>query len=741
MHRRSASGVERTGAGIIRLSQPCKGMERRAWSRGGGGWGGSHGSGTLGQLSRLLLPTETGEGSRLETLRPTRASIGHAPRCRSIGSDYDRARSAFLDIVTIELTLPDGTVAIHDRGTTGRQVAESIGRRLAAVAVAVSVDGVALDLDRPIEAGGKFQVITESSDEGRDVTRHSAAHVLAQAVLNLFDGSTFAIGPPITDGFYYDFDIGRPFTPDDLAEIEAEIQRIIATDQAFVRKEMSIEAGLEMFSDHPYKIEIICSVDSSEVESSDAISVYRNGAFVDLCRGPHLPSTGRLKAVKLMRTAGAYWRGDEHRPQLQRIYGTAWENPKALRTYLHRIEEAARRDHRKLGRELDLYSFPEELGPGLAVWHPKGGMLRRQVESYSQRAHERYGFAFVNSPHIAKADLWNTSGHLDFFAENMYPGLEMDQRDEYRVKPMNCPFHVLIYRSAPRSYRELPMRLSELGAVYRYERSGVVHGLLRARGFTQDDSHTFCTREQVPSELLLHLDFVLELLRDFGFEEFEAELATRPEGKWVGDLALWELAQQALKEALEDAGVAHTVAEGEGAFYGPKIDVHVRDAIGRRWQMSTIQVDFSLPERFDLEYVTERDTRERPVMIHSAKFGSVERFVGVLVEHYAGAMPMWLAPIQAAVIPVADRHEPYATEVAESLKALGLRIEQSTGPGKLGEKVRRAITQKIPAVVVVGDRDLADRTVGLRMGTGRERRGVPLDEALEHLGSAARHPN
>ena len=459
--------------------------------------------------------------------------------------------------MTIELILPDNTVALHDRGTTGRRVAHSIGRRLAAAAVAVSLDGVLMDLDRPLEAGGRFAVITGSSEEGRDVLRHSAAHVLAQAVLNLFEGSTFAIGPAITDGFYYDFDIGRAFTPDDLRRIEAEMERIVAADQPFVREEMSRTAGLDLFRDHPYKTEIIRSVDISEVESADAVSVYRNGAFVDLCRGPHLPSTGRVAAFKLTRTAGAYWRGDEHRPQLQRIYGTAWETGKALRTHLRRIEEAARRDHRKLGRELDLFSFPDELGPGLAVWHPKGGMLRRQVEDYSRRIHEAFGFDFVNSPHLARADLWITSGHLEFYAESMYPGLEMDQRDEYRVKPMNCPFHVLIYRAAARSYRDLPMRLSELGAVYRYERSGVVHGLLRARGFTQDDSHTFCTRDQVPSELMLHLDFVLQLLRDFGFEEFEAELATRPEDKWVGEPALWELAEQALADALTTVGVPH----------------------------------------------------------------------------------------------------------------------------------------------------------------------------------------
>ena len=668
-----------------------------------------------------------------------------ANRARTHGrirSDYDDPPSPNKPIVTIELILPDGNITLHERGTTGRRVSESISRSLAAAAVAVSLDGVAMDLDRPIEIGGRFAVITESSAEGLAVLRHSAAHILAQAVLNLFEGATFAIGPAITDGFYYDFDIGRPFTSDDLEAIEAKMKRIVEADQPFVREEISLAAGLELFRDHPYKTEIIRSVDESEIEAADAISVYRNDNFVDLCRGPHLPSTGRLKAVKLTRTAGAYWRGDEHRPQLQRIYGTAWENHKTLRTYLRRIEEAARRDHRKLGRELDLFSFPDELGPGLAVWHPKGGMLRRQIEDYSRRVHEAFGFAFVSSPHLAKASLWNTSGHLEFYAENMYPGIEMDQQDEYRVKPMNCPFHVLIYRSAARSYRELPIRLSELGAVYRYERSGVVHGMMRARGFTQDDSHTFCTTDQVPSELMLHLDFVLQLLRDFGFEEFEAELATRPEDKWVGDLDLWELAEQALGDALVAVDIPHTVAGGEGAFYGPKIDVHIRDAIGRRWQMSTIQVDFSLPERFNLEYVTPADTRERPVMIHSAKFGSVERFVGVLIEHYMGAMPMWLAPVQVVVIPVADRHQPYAATVADSLRDRGLRVERGTEPGKLGEKVRQAITQKTPAVIVVGDDDIGHGTVGLRLrGSRRDRRGVPRDEAIEELAAAARPPH
>ena len=649
--------------------------------------------------------------------------------------------------MSIQLTLPDGTTARHPFGATGREAARAIGERLAAAAVAVSLDGGLLDLDRPLPGDGAFAVITEESEEGRSVLRHSAAHILAQAVLNLFAGANFAIGPAIADGFYYDFDIGRPFTPGDLEAIEAEMKRIIAADQPFLREEMSREHGLSLFADQPYKQEIIREAqpaDRDEVAEGETVSVYRNHRFADLCRGPHIPSTGRLPAFKLLRTAGAYWRGDETRPQLQRIYGTAWESRAALETYLTRLEEAEKRDHRRLGRELDLFSFPRELGPGLAVWHPKGGMLRKQVEDYSRRLHEQFGFEFVSSPHVARAGLWEVSGHLDFYSENMYPGMELQDgrgEDEYRVKPMNCPFHVLIYRSAARSYRELPLRLSELGVVYRYERSGVIHGLMRARGFTQDDSHTFCAPSQVGEELQLHLRFVLDLLRDFGFDDFQAELSTRPEEKWVGEPALWELAERALEEALRSAGVPYRIAAGEGAFYGPKIDVQIRDAIGRSWQMSTIQADFSLPERFGLEYVTPDDGRERPVMIHSAKFGSVERFVGVLLEHYAGALPAWLSPVQAAVVPVADRHLEYAGEVAGLLRGRGVRAEIGSGTGKLGEKVREALTAKIPAVLVVGDQDAAERTAGLRRrGETGEVRGMALAEAVAAVAADSQPP-
>lgn len=642
--------------------------------------------------------------------------------------------------MTLSLTYPDGTIVEHPDGATGHDVAMSIGPRLAKAAIAVKLDGELLDLARPLPGDGRFEVVTEATDDGRHILRHSAAHVLAQAVLNLFEGATFAIGPPITDGFYYDFDIGRPFTPEDLEAIEEEMARIIELDQPFVREEMDREAGLALFARHRFKTEIIESVDGSEVEAGNIVSVYRNNGFVDLCRGPHVPSTGRLKAVKLLRSAGAYWRGDEKRPQLQRIYGTAWESKQALEEHLHRLEEAEKRDHRKLGRELGLYSFPAELGSGLAVWHPNGGMLRKVIEDYSRRIHEQYGFDFVYSPHLAKAHLWQTSGHLDFYADLMYPSMEMDESDEYRVKPMNCPFHVMIYRSDARSYRDLPLRFGELGTVYRYEMSGVVHGLMRARGFTQDDSHTFATREQMPDELAMHLDFVLSLLRDFGFEEFEADLSTRPEDKWVGELDLWEQATQALRDALDASNIPYRIAEGEGAFYGPKIDVHIKDAIGRRWQMSTIQVDFNLPERFELEYITAGDDRERPVMIHSAKFGSVERFIGILVEHYAGAFPVWFSPVQAVVVPVADRHEGYAGEVASALRAAGLRVDVDTGTGKLGEKIRTAHLRRIPAIAVVGDNDVENRSVGLTVRGSDERRGTALSDAVAELEKLAAPP-
>lgn len=642
--------------------------------------------------------------------------------------------------MSIEIRLPDGSIVEHPEGATGLDVAQAIGSRLAKAAVAVRLDGEWLDLSRPLPRGGSIEIITEGTDDGRSVLRHSAAHVLAQAVLDMYDGATFAIGPAITDGFYYDFSVDEPFTPDDLERIEQRMSEIIAADQPFVREAMDRDAALELFADHRFKREIIETVEPGEVSAGDEVTIYRNDGFVDLCRGPHVPSTGRLQAVKLLRTAGAYWRGDENNPQLQRIYGTAWENKKELEAYLHRLEEAEKRDHRRLGPELDLYSFPSEVGPGLAVWHPKGGQVRKLIEDHSRRLHERYGFEFVFSPHLAREDLWNTSGHLQWYAENMYPPMEMDGGDNYRAKPMNCPFHVTIYKARSRSYRELPLRLGELGGVYRYERSGVIHGLLRARGFTQDDSHTFCTPDQLGDELAMHLEFVLTWLEDFGFEEVELDLSTRPD-KSVGTDEGWEHAEAALAAAMERSGLEFRIAEGDGAFYGPKIDVHVKDAIGRRWQMSTIQVDFALPERFDIHFAASDNAPHRPVMIHCAKAGSIERFVGILVEHYAGVFPTWLAPVQGVIVPVADRHIEYADSVAHQMRSAGLRVEVDRSGETVGEKIRRAITAKTPAVMVVGDRDVEAGTAGLRRyGDDDERRGVAVDQIISRLATEASPP-
>ena len=640
--------------------------------------------------------------------------------------------------MSIEIEFPDNSRRSYPDGVSGLEIATDIGPRLAAAAVAIKLDGVLIDLTRPLHQSGRLEIVTVSTEEGRDVLRHSTAHVMAQAVLSLFDGARFAIGPSIEDGFYYDFDIGRPFTPEDLERVEERMREIVAVDQPFVREELSEAEALKIFADQPFKTEIIRSVDDSEMGA--VISIYRNNGFVDLCRGPHVPSTARVRAFKLLRSAGAYWRGDEHRPQLQRIYGTAWEDQKALDAYLHRLEEAERRDHRKLGTELDLFSFPPELGSGLAVWHPRGGLIRKVIEDYSRSVHLENDYQIVVTPHVAKAQLWETSGHLGFYADNMYPPLELDHGDSYIVKPMNCPFHVLIYKSRSRSYRELPLRLFELGTVYRYERSGVVHGLLRARGFTQDDSHIFCAVDQIGAELQNLLDFVLMVLRDFGFEEFEAELSTRPE-KYVGEIELWDLATAALAKSLETAGLSYDIAEGEGAFYGPKIDVHIKDAIGRKWQLSTIQVDFSTPERFEIEYTSAENTRERPVMIHRALFGSVERFFGILVEHYAGAFPAWLAPVQTTIVPVADRHLEYADEVATAIHEAGIRVDVDSTSETVGEKIRRALSLKVPAVLVVGDKDVSAGTVGYRRyEADHEDRGVALEDAIARLKAAVQPP-
>jgi threonyl-tRNA synthetase len=557
---------------------------------------------------------------------------------------------------------------------------------------------------------------------------------MAQAVCDLFPGAKYAIGPPVEDGFYYDFELpgGAHFSEDDLARIEARMREIVKEDQPFVREELSVQEGLSRFADQPFKVEIIEGVDSSEGAVGAVVSTYRNDGWVDLCRGPHVPSTARLGAFKLMRVAGAYWRGDERRPMLQRIYGTAWESPQALAEHLHRLEEAERRDHRRLGTELDLFSFPEELGAGLAVWHPNGAMVRRVMEEYSRAEHEAGGYQLVYSPHLARSTLWETSGHLDFYADAMYPPMELEGA-RYYPKPMNCPFHILVYRSSLRSYRELPLRLFEFGTVYRFERSGVLHGLLRTRGFTQDDSHIFATREQIVPELTSLIEFVLRLLRTFGFESFTAEVSTRPAEKSVGSDDDWALATDALFQAIEASGLDYRVAEGEGAFYGPKIDIHVRDAIGRPWQLSTLQVDFQHPQRFDLTYVGADNARHRPIMIHRALFGSVERFFGILVEHYAGAFPAWLAPVQVRVLGVKDAHDAYVAEVAGRLRAAGFRADSVSADDTVGARIRRAKLEKLPYVLVVGDTDVAAGTVGVNPRGGDVERGVPVERFVERL--------
>ncbi|HUS61593.1 MAG TPA: threonine--tRNA ligase [Acidimicrobiales bacterium] len=636
----------------------------------------------------------------------------------------------------IEVTLPDGSSRRLPEGATGADLAASIGRGLAKAAVAAVVDGAEVDLTVPLPPSASVSIVTSNTDEGRAVMRHSTAHVMAQAVCDLFPGAKYAIGPPIKDGFYYDFELpgGAHFSDDDLGRIEARMREIVAEDQSFVREELSRDEGLARFADQPFKMEIIEGVDPGEGAADMVVSTYRNDGWVDLCRGPHVPSTSRLPAFKLMKVAGAYWRGDEQRPMLQRIYGTAWESDKALAAHLQRLEEAEKRDHRRLGPELDLFSFPEELGAGLAVWHPKGAMVRRVMEEFSRQEHETGGYEFVFTPHLAKSGLWETSGHLDYYAESMYPPMELEGASYY-PKPMSCPFHVLIYRSHQRSYRELPVRLFELGTVYRFERSGVIHGLLRTRGFTQDDAHIFCTREQIVPELESLLNFVLRILRTFGFESFTAEISTRPVEKSVGSDEDWELATRALFDAIEPSGLPFRVAAGEGAFYGPKIDIYVEDAIGRPWQLSTLQVDFQNPARFGLEYVGADNSRHQPIMIHRALFGSVERFFGILLEHYAGAFPAWLAPVQARVLGVRDDHDAYALDVAARLREAGFRVDTEVADEPLGGRIRRAKMEKLPYVLVVGDDDVAAGTVGVNPRGGEVQRGVTVDDFLASLRS------
>ncbi len=642
----------------------------------------------------------------------------------------------------ISVTLPDGSHRDVEESSSAFDLASSISRGLAKVAVAAEINAVLSDLSTRLEDGDTVRIITAESDEGRHVLRHSTAHVMAQAVTDLFPSAKFTIGPAIEHGFYYDFDLGgQAFTESDLERVEQRMREIVKADQPFVRSVVQADEALRLFADQPYKREIIERVrsggadgaDAAEVGSADEVSLYRNSeSFVDLCLGPHVPSTSRLGHFKLQKVSAAYWRGSEKGPTLQRIYGTAWESKASLDEHLHRLEEAEKRDHRRLAVELDLLSFPQQLGGGLAVWHPKGAIVRKLMEDYSRARHQAGGYQFVFTPHLSNANLFQTSGHLDFYADGMYPPMEMDN-GTYYPKPMNCPMHCLIFGSRARSYRELPMRLFELGTVYRYERAGTLHGLLRIRGFTQDDSHIYCTRDQLQEEIISLLEFVMSVLRAFGFEDFTFHLSTKDPRKYVGSDEIWTEATTALAAALERHGVEYSVKEGDAAFYGPKIDIHVRDAIGRTWQLSTIQCDFNLPERFQLEYVAPDGTRQRPIMLHRALFGSIERFFGVLVEHYAGAFPAWLAPVQVRVLPVAEAHHDYASEVVAHLEQFDVRVDLVEATDPLGKRIRAAKLDKIPYVLVVGDEDVSHRTVGVNPRGSDVERDVPLTEFADRV--------
>ncbi len=616
--------------------------------------------------------------------------------------------------------------------------------------VAARIGGVLRDLSHELADGDEVEGVAIDSADGRDILRHSTAHVLAQAVQDLFPDARLGIGPPIENGFYYDFDVETPFHPEDLEKIETRMRKIIKENQRFDRRVVSDHDAIAELKDEPYKIELIGLKGSGRAEDAaegasvevgtGELTIYDNVdrkgevAWSDLCRGPHLPTTKRIPAFKLMRSAAAYWRGDEKNKQLQRIYGTAWESKDALEEHLHWLEEADRRDHRKLGRDLDLFSFPDELGSGLVVFHPKGGVLKRVMEDYVRQRHIEAGFEYVGTPHITKQNLFETSGHLDFFAENMFPPMQMEGADYY-VKPMNCPMHNLIFRARGRSYRELPLRLFEFGSVYRFEKSGVVHGLTRVRGMTQDDSHSYVTPDQAPAEIKHLLDFCLGLFRDFGLDDFYIELSTRDDvkDKFVGSEEQWETATQVLHDVATASGLELVPDPGGAAFYGPKISVQARDAIGRTWQMSTIQYDFNMPARFELEYQAADGSRQQPVMIHSAKFGSLERFYGVLVEHYAGAFPPWLAPVQVQAIPIAERHNDYLYDVAKRMRARGLRVEIDDSDDRMQKKIRNAQLQKVPFMVIAGDNDLDAGAVSFRYRDGHQENGVPIDDAIARV--------
>ncbi|WP_077081598.1 threonine--tRNA ligase [Mycobacterium numidiamassiliense] len=660
--------------------------------------------------------------------------------------------SELTPLAAAPIRVPAGTTAAAAVGEAG------LPRRGTpdAIVVVRDAEGKLRDLSWVPDADAEVIPVAANTDEGRSVLRHSTAHVLAQAVQDLFPQAKLGIGPPITDGFYYDFDVPEPFTPEDLTALEKRMRQIVKDGQLFDRRvyESKDQARQELAGE-PYKLELVDdkSGDPDVMEvGGDELTAYdnlnprsRERVWGDLCRGPHIPTTKHIPAFKLTRSSAAYWRGDQKNASLQRIYGTAWESQEALDRHLELVEEAQRRDHRKLGAELDLFSFPDEIGSGLPVFHPKGGIVRRELEEYSRRKHIEAGYEFVNTPHITKAQLFHTSGHLDWYADGMFPPMQLDAEynddgtlrkpgQDYYLKPMNCPMHTLIFRSRGRSYRELPLRLFEFGTVYRYEKSGVVHGLTRARGFTMDDAHIFCTREQLHDELASLLRFVLDLLADYGLEDFYLELSTKDPDKFVGSDEMWEQSTNALAEVAAESGLDLVPDPGGAAFYGPKISVQARDALGRSWQMSTIQVDFNFPERFELEYTAADGTRQRPVMIHRALFGSIERFFGILTEHYAGAFPAWLAPVQVVGIPVADEHVEYLKKVAAQLKSHGVRVEVDTSDDRMAKKIVHHTNQRVPFMLLAGDRDVQAGAVSFRFGDRSQINGVPLDAAVHAIG-------
>ena len=635
----------------------------------------------------------------------------------------------------IHIKFPDGKVREYPRGITGLALLKDVGPQLAKEATGIRINGQVKSLPEPINDDAEIRILTFDDKEGREVFWHSSAHLMAHAVKHLFPETKFGIGPAIEDGFYYDIDLERPLSPEDFDAIEAEMDKIVDKDYPIVRKELDRKEAVDFFKKQheDLKLELI-------KELSEEISTYSQGDFTDLCRGPHLPSTGRIgKNFKLLSVAGAYWRGDEHNKMLQRLYATSYPKKKMLEEHLRRLEEAKKRDHRKLGRELDLYSIQEEIGNGLILWHPKGARIRRIMEQFTIEEHYKNGYELVYTPHIAKLDLWKTSGHTGFYRENMYSPMPIDEVD-YQLKPMNCPFHISIYKSHIRSYRDLPIRLFELGTVYRYERSGVLHGLMRVRGFTQDDSHIFCTPDNLNEQIFQVLEFTLYILRTFGFAEYEIFLSTRPE-KFAGTVANWDKATEALKYALDKSKLAYEIDPGEGVFYGPKIDIKIKDSLGRSWQCSTIQVDFNLPERFQVEFIGEDGHAHQTIMIHRALMGSVERFFGVLIEHYAGAFPLWLAPVQVQIIPISEKHHQYAGEILNVIRKSGIRAETDLRNEKVGYKIREAEVNKIPYMVILGDQEEENQTLSVRQKGKGDLGKYKIDDFLRQLDEQIKSKN